>query len=504
MGTRSSNTNKPQNNRSDGHLLEYFRNTFVRGGGGTNNFRFYAVSPSTSSVNEGSSVTFTVTTTNVPNGTTLYWSTNTVSGTVNASDFSDSATSGSFTITSGSGTVVRTLSNDATTEGSESFQLQIRTDSTSGEIVTTSSTVTIGDTSLNPTYSVSPSTSSVNEGSAVTFTVTTTDVPNGTTLYWSTNTVSGTVNASDFSDAATSGSFTITSGSGTVVRTLANDTTTEGSESFQLQIRTGSTSGTIVATSSTVTINDTSLTPFNASGGSISDSGGVRRHTFTGPGTFSVTSGSKTVTYLVVAGGGGGGGNRGAGGGGGGTRTGNVSLSNPTSYPVSIGGGGGNETNGQPSAWGPITSTYGGRGGGNWSSGANGGPGGSGGGGGHNNGTGGTGNIGGFTPAEGTSGGSGTGDPNVSGGGGGATESGGTAGGPGRGGAGLTFNGVGYGGGGGGGMQSGNAAGSPDGSGAASNNDAAANRGGGGGGGGNLASGRSGGSGIVIVTYPYP
>lgn len=112
---------------------------------------------------------------------------------------------------------------------------------------------------LVPTYSVSASTTSVNEGSSVTFTVTTTNVDNGTTLYWSTNTVSGTINTSDFSDSATTGSVTITNGSGTITRTLANDTTTEGSESFQLQIRTGSTSGTIVATSQTVTIGDTSL-----------------------------------------------------------------------------------------------------------------------------------------------------------------------------------------------------------------------------------------------------
>lgn len=35
MGARSSK-NTTQNNRSDGHLLEYSRNTFVRGGGGTN------------------------------------------------------------------------------------------------------------------------------------------------------------------------------------------------------------------------------------------------------------------------------------------------------------------------------------------------------------------------------------------------------------------------------------------------------------------------------------
>jgi hypothetical protein len=41
MGARSSKITA-QNNRSDGHLLEYFRNTFVRGGGGTNIFhQFY-------------------------------------------------------------------------------------------------------------------------------------------------------------------------------------------------------------------------------------------------------------------------------------------------------------------------------------------------------------------------------------------------------------------------------------------------------------------------------
>jgi hypothetical protein len=115
-----------------------------------------------------------------------------------------------------------------------------------------------------PTYSISPSTSSINEGSSVTFTITTTNVANGTTLYW---TNSGTSVAGDFSDSINSGSITITNGSGSVSRTLRNDATTEGSETIILQIRTGSTSGTIVATSSTVTIGDTSLTP--AGGGSM-------------------------------------------------------------------------------------------------------------------------------------------------------------------------------------------------------------------------------------------
>ena len=215
----------------------------------------YAVSPDNISRNEGQTVVFTVTTTDVANGTTLYW---TNSGTSVATDFNDGLNSGSFTITSNSGSISRTISSDATTEGPETIILNIRTGSTSGTVVANSSTVTISDTSLNPTYAVSPNNTSPNEGDTVVFTVTTTDVPDGTTLYW---TNSGTSTGADFSGGANSGSFTITSNSGSISRTIVNDGTTEGSETIIVNIRTVSTSGTIVATSSTVTIADTSLTP---------------------------------------------------------------------------------------------------------------------------------------------------------------------------------------------------------------------------------------------------
>ena len=36
MGVRSSQPRSPNLNKTDRHLLEYFRNTFVEGGGGTN------------------------------------------------------------------------------------------------------------------------------------------------------------------------------------------------------------------------------------------------------------------------------------------------------------------------------------------------------------------------------------------------------------------------------------------------------------------------------------
>ena len=45
-----------------------------------------------------------------------------------------------------------------------------------------------------------------------------------------------------------------------------------------------------------------------ASGGTVVDSGGYRSHFFTSPGTFTVTSGTKGVQYLIVGGGGSGGG----------------------------------------------------------------------------------------------------------------------------------------------------------------------------------------------------
>jgi uncharacterized delta-60 repeat protein len=213
----------------------------------------YSVSPTSSSINEGESLTFNVTTTNVNDSTTLYWTVLDI--TTDSADFV--ATSGSFTITSNTGSFNITTTNDVTTEGSQTFQMQIRTVSTSGTVVATSSTVTIIDSSTNPTYSVTPTSSSINEGESLTFNVATTNVVNGTTLYWTILDI--TTSSSDF--VAISGSFTITSNAGSFNITTINDVTTEGSQTFQMQIRTVSTSGTVVATSNTITIIDTSTNP---------------------------------------------------------------------------------------------------------------------------------------------------------------------------------------------------------------------------------------------------
>ena len=218
----------------------------------------YRIFSSATSVNEGSSVIFTANSTNVESGTTLYYN---ITGSVGiaSTDFTNNSLSGSLVISgtfdSGFGSTTLTLVNDILTEGIETFNMNLRTGSISGPIVTTSPTVTILDTSV-PT--VTPTTTNLDEGSSVTFNVTSNQL--STTLYWTLNPISGSITTSDFVGVATTGSFaTNGAGVGSTTLTLANDSSTEGTESFQLQVRTGSTSGSIIATSATVIVLDTSI-----------------------------------------------------------------------------------------------------------------------------------------------------------------------------------------------------------------------------------------------------
>ena len=300
-----------------------------------------------------------------------------------------------------------------------------------------------------------------------------------------------------------------------------------------------------------------------ATGGTITTSGDFKIHTFTGPGTFCVSSvgnaaGSNSFEYLVVAGGGGGGGNRvgnggGAGGGGGGFRTNFPSPGTAAAvqgYPVTIGAGGvggpGPTTAGNPGSNSvaiSVTSAGGGAGGsgGPCSSSKPGRNGGSGGGAGSDapsNISGGTGNTPPVSPPQGKDGGDNdTGNRGAGGGGGGACGVAGASATPGnastkcgsKGGDGTTtsINGTptAFAGGGGGGAfdgcaQDGGDGGAGGGGRGAGRNDppdpgfvngtaGTANTGGGGGGGGmrtptnEAGDGAPGGSGIVIIRYKY-
>ena len=115
-----------------------------------------------------------------------------------------------------------------------------------------------------PIYTLAPAGyDNVNEGSAQTFNVGGTYVP-AATYYWTVET-----NAGDFATA--DGTVIVSSGTGgnlgSFTVTPTADATTEGAETFTVALRSGSTSGPILATSSSVTINDTSLDPVQLTSG---------------------------------------------------------------------------------------------------------------------------------------------------------------------------------------------------------------------------------------------
>jgi hypothetical protein len=202
---------------------------------------------SATSVDEGSSAAFEVGGTNIIDGT-YYWTIES-----NSEDFATS--NGEFSITSNTGSFFVVPTTDDTTEGEQTFTVSIRSVSITGTVLATSDPFTINDTSLTPepTYEVTPAANNVDEGSSLEFTVSGTNITNGT-YYWTIQD-----NISDFDTS--SGEVTITDNAGSFTVTPSADATTEGSETFTVSLREGSIAGIILANSTSVTINDTSLDP---------------------------------------------------------------------------------------------------------------------------------------------------------------------------------------------------------------------------------------------------
>lgn len=199
-----------------------------------------------------------------------------------------------------------------------------------------------------PTYSLTTSGGAVNvnEGSSLTFIVGGSFITDDT-YYWQVNNI--TTADADFT--AASGSFSIVNNAGTFSVTASADQTTEGSQTFTVSIYRNSVSGTLLATSNTLTINDTSLTP----AASISPAfGGVTSFTITSGATLASTScggysftPNTTFTAMVKCWGGGGGGSINQGvnirsyGGGGGYYDAFVVFEAGVAYTLSVGCGGG-------------------------------------------------------------------------------------------------------------------------------------------------------------------
>ena len=261
------------------------------------------------SANEGQTLTVTLTTSDVEDGTTVGYTTN---GLV-VDDISAGNLSGTFIINNNTSTISFTLAEDQTTEGFETFQVIVDANDSAGFATgSPSGTQTIVDTSTHPTYFWSAP-ASVNEGATFQISLNTTDVFDNVTVPY---TITG-ITANDLTAGSLTGNVTIVDNIGSISLTLNADKTTEGTES--LLITAGATDSEGFATSSpykTITINDTSPDPYYGlsrstsalnEGGTFSitltavsiDAGTVVPYAVTGITSADLSSGSITGSFTV-------------------------------------------------------------------------------------------------------------------------------------------------------------------------------------------------------------
>ena len=220
----------------------------VAGGGTPTPSPTYQLDRSSATVDEGSSVTIILTTTNINDGSNIPY---TITGTgITAADLGLSTLTGSFTVNSNTASLTLNIANDATTEGNETFTLTLNSITP-----TVSTSITIIDTSVSPpapTYQLDRSSATVDEGSSFTITLTTTNVVNGTLVPY---TITG-VSSFDINGASLSGNFTVNSNTASIIFDTTEDSSTEGNETFTLTLNS------ITPTVSTsITIIDTSVSP---------------------------------------------------------------------------------------------------------------------------------------------------------------------------------------------------------------------------------------------------
>lgn len=237
-------------------------------------------------------VTYTLTTVNVEDGTTIDWSIATGSG-ITANDFVGGLT-GTVTINTNTATWTVQAAADHVTEGTESFTLTLAsTDSASNDTTTMSqdangnggvalsATTSISDTSLTPQYNSISGVGSMAEGTSTLFAVNTSYFFQGATIGWEIDFANSTATSADFT-GATSGTVSMgANGIGSFAVSIANDLINDN-ENFTVKL-VGSDSNGISGQdrSKLVTISNASFPAYS---------------TFTGPATLIE---GQTATYIL-------------------------------------------------------------------------------------------------------------------------------------------------------------------------------------------------------------
>lgn len=217
------------------------------GGTGTGTTTTYSLTSTASSRDEGTSVTITLNTTNIADGTKIYY---TVTG-VAAADLSAGGTSGYFSVSNNTATAAFTFANDYLTEGNEVFLLSL-------DGLSQSISVTVNDTSLTPSYSWSTP-GAVNEGATGYTTFNATNANGKVVTFGIVAPSTGTSISGPSDGSLLTSSWTVSGNAATSINvqySAAADLTTEGPEAFRLI----ATVDGVTYTSENIVVNDTSKT----------------------------------------------------------------------------------------------------------------------------------------------------------------------------------------------------------------------------------------------------
>ena len=210
----------------------------------------YTLTSSTTACNEGDTITFTLTTTNVVDGTVVNYAA--FIDEVEDADFT-ATPSGSITINNNTASFTLTVREDYSpqgVEGTENFIVNIL-DPSDDTVLASSPSIAITDSSF-ATYSIAGATTAA-ENDTVTYTVTTTNVPNGLTLYW--RIASGSTSGV----SATSGNFVVNNNAGTFSISFPQDLKDDGDNVITIELAPDNQYNIIVASIST-TVSDTPFT----------------------------------------------------------------------------------------------------------------------------------------------------------------------------------------------------------------------------------------------------
>jgi len=255
----------------------------------------YRATPRVTSVNEGGAVVYDVVTTNIDNGTTIFWS---ITGTVHDSQLS--ARSGSATVNNNSAVITVTTVADRITQSDAPNTLILNIQEVlNGSAVASATPVSVQDTSKTPTYLLTSSANGtvVNEGTTITVNLTTENLENGYQVPWTISPTNG-ITANDFSSMTANGAsitpsltgnFIVQNNQSSITLVTFTDFVEEGRELMTLSLNG-------VGSSVSVTIADT----FRPESLTFAYSGSAQ--------TWTVPTGVSTVSITANGGGGGGGG----------------------------------------------------------------------------------------------------------------------------------------------------------------------------------------------------